>query len=284
MTSYNEQAVEYALKRFQSRLDQNNQQQYSCTSWLRRVSFTDCPPALLKTVSSDALAAEGMVAKAIEKGWSPISVSGTEEFKSNVFHQAVRMGVEISNYSPTQKDIDLLRKANVPIPAWVPSNEISGPGAPVAALVAQPVAVAAPVDADASVDTARLSQSPVAAAPGEILVNFGAAPYKHQKDESNSFFVTTRDDLGKEKTVWGVDLERAIEAADCAAGDRITLNQLGKMPVQIKAPIIGADGKITGETEPKTVTRNAWEIAILVEAELKAAPKASRPSSPSMSM
>ena len=95
--------------------------------------------------------------------------------------------------------------------------------------------------------------------------------------------MTTIDNSGKEKTVWGVDLERAIEDSGCEIGDRVLLRQLGKQAVQITAPVIGADGKPTGETEPKTVNRNAWEVALLTGHQ-SASPRASRSSSPSMTI
>lgn len=118
-------AVNQALSMFKSRVDEQGAQVFSATRWLRSVSFTDIPPAVLKTTSNDSLVAEGMVAQALSRGWNPINTSGTPEFQANVFYHAVRMGAQVANYTPTATDLALLAKTNTPIPDWVPTNQLS---------------------------------------------------------------------------------------------------------------------------------------------------------------
>lgn len=125
-------AVNQALSMFKSRVDEQGAQVFSASRWMRSVSFTDIPPAVLKTTSNDSLVAEGMVAQAISRGWNPINTSGTPEFQANVFYHAVRMGAQVANYTPTAADLALLTKTNTPIPDWVPTNQLSPAAMPAA--------------------------------------------------------------------------------------------------------------------------------------------------------
>lgn len=113
------------LSAFQEGVDEKGAQVFTASRFLRNVSFTEIPPALLKTASNDSLAAEGMVAQALSKGWNPINATGTPEFQANVFYHAVRMGVQVSNYVPNAADLALLAKSNISVPEWVTTNQIS---------------------------------------------------------------------------------------------------------------------------------------------------------------
>lgn len=93
----------------------------------------------------------------------------------------------------------------------------------------------------------------------ETLIEHGAAPYRFLKDGSGSYFAKLRDVRGNERTVWGVDLERAIDGAGVVPGDNINLKLLGKQSVTVPVPVL-VDGVPTGETVDKLVNRNVFEI------------------------
>lgn len=80
------------------------------------------------------------------------------------------------------------------------------------------------------------------------LVEHGAAPFEHKDGNSQSYFVTLETDQGQQRTLWGVDLERAMKAAKQAPeiGDRIGLQHVGSEPVRLP------DGTETH--------RNAWKV------------------------
>jgi len=78
------------------------------------------------------------------------------------------------------------------------------------------------------------------------LVEHGAAPYEHQPDKSDSYFVTLENDKGQRHTIWGVDLERAMKEAAPEIGDRIGLEHRGSEPVRLP------DGQM--------VERHAWKV------------------------
>ncbi|WP_429440799.1 LPD7 domain-containing protein [Paraburkholderia sp. GAS33] len=104
------------------------------------------------------------------------------------------------------------------------------------------------------------AQPPVATAE-KTLVEHGAAPYLHDKANKDSYYVTYKDEIGAEKTVWGVDLKRAITESGAKAGDLIALENLGKEWVTVEADVKDASGKVIGH-EPKEVQRNTWDVRI----------------------
>ena len=78
------------------------------------------------------------------------------------------------------------------------------------------------------------------------LVEHGAAPYEHQPVKSDSYFVTLENDKGERRTLWGVDLERAMKEAAPEIGEKIGLQHEGSTPVTLP------DGTQTH--------RNTWKV------------------------
>lgn len=78
------------------------------------------------------------------------------------------------------------------------------------------------------------------------LVEHRAAPYEHNPEARESYFVTLENDKGDQRTVWGVDLRRALQEASPAIGDRIGLQHEGATPVTLP------DGTQAG--------RNSWRV------------------------
>jgi len=78
------------------------------------------------------------------------------------------------------------------------------------------------------------------------LVDHGAAPFEHQAGNSQSYFVTLENGKGEQRTVWGVDLERAMKERAPEIGEKIGLQHMGSTPVTLP------DGTETH--------RNTWEV------------------------
>ncbi|MFJ1312113.1 Ti-type conjugative transfer relaxase TraA [Agrobacterium sp. P15N1-A] len=78
------------------------------------------------------------------------------------------------------------------------------------------------------------------------LVDHGAAPYEHNRQARENYFVTLENDKGDQRTVWGLDLKRAIQVASPQIGDRIGLQHEGATPVTLP------DGT--------KAERNAWRV------------------------
>ncbi|SOC92258.1 plasmid mobilization system relaxase [Rhizobium sp. AN5] len=78
------------------------------------------------------------------------------------------------------------------------------------------------------------------------LVDHGVAPYENHPQSRESYFVTLENDKGERRTVWGVDLKRAMQEASPKIGDRIGLRHEGATPVTLP------DGT--------QAERNAWRV------------------------
>ncbi|MCR5943449.1 Ti-type conjugative transfer relaxase TraA [Ochrobactrum sp. XJ1] len=78
------------------------------------------------------------------------------------------------------------------------------------------------------------------------LVEHGAAPYEHNPEARESYFVTLENDKGEQRTIWGVDLKRALQEASPQIGDKIGLQHEGATPVTLP------DGTQT--------QRNSWRV------------------------
>lgn len=79
------------------------------------------------------------------------------------------------------------------------------------------------------------------------LIEHGHAPYQHEDGASESYFVTI-DQGGVQQTLWGVDLERAIDVSGAQIGDGITLENVGSIPVTLP------DGT--------KAHRNTWNVTV----------------------
>jgi len=78
------------------------------------------------------------------------------------------------------------------------------------------------------------------------LVEHGVAPYEHQPGNRDSYFVMLENDKGEQRTLWGVDLERAMKEAAPEIGEKIGLQHMGSTPVTLP------DGTQTH--------RNTWKV------------------------
>lgn len=78
------------------------------------------------------------------------------------------------------------------------------------------------------------------------LIEHGTAPYEHNPENRDSYYVTLENDKGEQRTIWGVDLERAMKKAAPEIGDRIGLQHTGSEPVRLPD---GGEG-----------TRHSWKV------------------------
>lgn len=93
-----------------------------------------------------------------------------------------------------------------------------------------------------------------------VLLAFGAAPYKFEKDESASFYVQLQLPTGETKTLWGVGLEKALEDSGVEPGEVLTAQNLGRQLVEVDIKVRDEDGKLTGEVRREVVHRNVWSV------------------------
>ncbi|CAH0299145.1 hypothetical protein SRABI13_04326 [Erwinia aphidicola] len=91
-----------------------------------------------------------------------------------------------------------------------------------------------------------------------VLVEHGSAPYNFKPDltkpegeRDDSYYVKLQGPRGKEKIVWGVNLESAVEGLNI--GERISLTNHGKEKVEWEQQLAN------GQTERRSGERVAWE-------------------------
>ncbi|MQY46451.1 Ti-type conjugative transfer relaxase TraA [Rhizobiales bacterium RZME27] len=86
---------------------------------------------------------------------------------------------------------------------------------------------------------------------GGVLVDHGEAPFEHKPENRDSYFVTLGYGDGEERTIWGVDLARAMDETDVVIGDRIGLEHVKATPIKLP------NGAV--------VQRNSWKVVPLAE-------------------
>jgi len=92
---------------------------------------------------------------------------------------------------------------------------------------------------------------------GRVLEH-GAANFNHDPKEKPNYFVKLATDQG-EKTVWGVDLKRAMSEGKVKAGDDVKLEYRGNTPVTVEALKRDKAGNVIGKEEI-TTNRNQWDV------------------------
>ena len=92
-----------------------------------------------------------------------------------------------------------------------------------------------------------------------VLLEHGKAPYKHEPDAKQSYFVRLRTDGGATETIWGIDLERAIADSGKTVGDGVCLTYLGSRMVKVDAIKKDEAGNPIGLEEIET-ERNEWKV------------------------
>ncbi len=95
------------------------------------------------------------------------------------------------------------------------------------------------------------------------ITNFGPAPYKNNPAKNQSYFITlgTGEDA---RTVWGVELGKALIESGFNVGDQVAIYDKGKVPVQVMSDVRDERGNVVGQ-RPIGTHRNEWYIGSLDE-------------------
>ena len=204
--------------------------------------------------------ADSMAEMALAKGWTHIRVKGHEDFRRAVWLEAAVRGIGVTGYAPSEHDrATLVELMQARMTNRVEQMDTPGPQVPEPA-----------TGKEATRATEWTGQ----------LVRHGAAPYHHEANGARSYFVTLRDAAGTDRTLWGVDLERAMQVSGAQPGQSITLSNLGRQPVTVNEPVRDTTGQVVGE-QPKSVERNVWKVETAGPVQApESVPTESRPQSP----
>lgn len=88
----------------------------------------------------------------------------------------------------------------------------------------------------------------------------GAAPYKDDPKNEQSFFIEVEKSNGDKTKVWGVELQGALANSGKIPGEKIKIDHTGKVNVQVPSPIKDEQGKVVG-IKMIPAERNSFEIS-----------------------
>lgn len=220
-----------------------------------RPAFVDHGQQILMDAKADedeeAILAAVLLAK--EKYGGAFELTGSEEFKRRAIEIMLKHEIDVKLKNPQQ---DALRRELAKERAGAADDQ---PKEKDKETLDKPV-IGKP---------AKEAPAPVALLAG-VLLEHGKAKFNFDKDEKDSYFAKYRDDAGEEKIVWGVDLARAMKESKAEVGQRIELENKGRQPVTVNAPVRNEEGTVVGY-EKKETHRNAWEVTAQHEKAKEAA-------------
>jgi Large polyvalent protein-associated domain 7 len=220
-----------------------------------RFFFPDGAPAFkdlgrrLTTASENTQVVHSLIQIAHSRGWTEVTVTGTERFRQEAWRQARLAGLGVRGYRPSEAEQaqliramgrDLLRSSER-------VDSISTDvGAPATSVHQGPPRGAAP--------SAEVRERIV----GKLL-DHGRDAYRHDPNEEASYFVRLKTRDGT-REIWGKDIERAVAKSltQPQIGDEVVLQRTGRETVTVKRQERGSDG----QSRPKNVEvfRNRWVI------------------------
>lgn len=228
--------------------------------------------ARLQTKLSNAQVAGSMVDIAESRGWTELQVKGTQDFRREAWLEAASRGLEVRGYKPREEDLARLKKLTserqpneieAREQADQPRTNQGQPSRPRQQPEAAKPREAASQTQERAQEATQAAQESQAGEPVNRLagkvVEHGKAPYEHNKDNRESYYVTLENADGEKSTTWGVDLERAMEESGAKEGDTVELENQGRQPVTVNRPVKDEQGKVV-RTEQINTHRNKWDV------------------------
>jgi putative DNA primase/helicase len=204
----------------------------------------------LTTPSENTEVIRSLVLIAQARGWGDVTLTGTERFRKEAWFAASAAGLTVRGYKPSIFEQEKMSRTLTRLESAAGRSSRTPPrDAARAASPDRPPAPKHPTD--------RASESRLIVGR---LVDYGHAPYKHDPHEPISYFLKLQTGRG-ERTLWGVDLERAFREARSSPqlGDEIGVQTRGQEPVVVKAQERDAEGKVVGERN-LDAHRNRWIV------------------------
>ncbi|EOW7323977.1 LPD7 domain-containing protein [Escherichia coli] len=229
--------------------------------------------AKLQTKLSNSQVAGSMIDIAEARGWTEIQVKGTEDFRREAWLQATARGLTAHGYKPKEEDLARLKKVagerniNEVEAREVADNVKTSPSAPSGTTSKNQSE--APTSKTGTTEPSSTTQGKNEGAKVEAeekvnklagkLVEHGAAPYEHKKDNKDNYYVTLENADGKQSTTWGVDLQRAMAESEAQPGDHVELKNLGRKAVTVEKDVKDETGKVV-KKETINTFRNSWQV------------------------
>lgn len=217
----------------------------------------------LTTKSENAEIVRSLVEIAQARGWDEINVGGTKDFKRAVWHEASLQKIAVRGYMPTEIDEARLvqamarRRDAVREAASAPPPPSGAPDTNMPRREEQRREDRGRDDRDAP-DEQSSGKKRVFFG---TLVAHGPENFNFNPNEDISYYVKLKADSGREKILWGKDLQRAIRESKSQpkVGDRIGVSHAGQESVTVPKKERDGEGRVLREYELKT-HRNEWTV------------------------
>jgi len=201
-------------------------------------AFTD-HGTRLTTSSENTQVIRSLVQIAEARGWSEVTVRGTERFRKEAWFAARLAGLDVRGYRPSEFEQGHLVRTmgrQGPAPDSVTAGDRPPPSGP----------------------DARASEKRGSLMTGR-LVEHGPAPYRHDPHEPMSYFVKLETARG-DRTIWGVDLKRAFKESltQPEIGDEVGFRSVRQETVKVRTQNRSEAGELI-ERDLQT-HRNHWII------------------------
>ena len=228
-----------------------------------QIAFKDKGEKIV-SASNDERVAKAMATMAEAKGWKTIKVSGHPDFQREVWMEASLRGLEVRGFKPNEQDLKMLDARREHTMKNVVEQDAPGRGRNAASERQEPAEKTTDKPAP-QVETKKAVEADSRTFSGRVLEH-GPAKYNHDPEEKQSYFVKLDTKAG-EKTVWGVDLNRAMSDSKAKTGDEVKLEFKGKERVVVEALDRDEAGKVIGK-KPIETNRNTWEVQISDKAKV----------------
>ena len=219
-------------------------------------AFTD-RGSRLTTPSENTEVIKSLIVIAHARGWSGITVTGTERFRRDAWHHARLLGLDVRGYKPTDIENErllqvLARRENRPALSRTASSAPERD---------TPRAAKRKMKESAVAKESRTEKQNRSTLITGRLLEHGRDTYQHDPSEALSYFVKLETARG-ERTVWGVDLERALKESltKPGIGEEVGLRAVREEPVTVKARRRDPQGHTQGTLEDLSTHRNRWII------------------------
>jgi putative DNA primase/helicase len=204
------------------------------------------------SASNDERVAKAMATMADAKGWKTIKVSGHPDFQREVWMEASLRGLEVRGFKPNEQDLKTREDRREHSMRNIIEQDATGHGRNASSGRQEQASKVPP-----QITPKKAVETESRVFEGKVL-EYGPANYNYDPKEKPNYFVKLATKAG-EKTVWGVDLNRAMSDAKAKPGDEVKLEFKGKQPVTVEALDRDQAGKVIGKKDIET-HRNTWEV------------------------
>jgi hypothetical protein len=179
------------------------------------------------------------------RGWTKLEAKGKQDFKREIWLEGSLKGIDVQGFRPKEVDYAELKKRGLERPS--PAKKTI----PESDKTAKPSAE----NEKPTSSKQEKKQNP----EFDTLIKHGAAPYQNNPDNTQSYFATLENTQGKERTVWGKEIEQTLNNSNIKTGDRVKLTKGNKTAVTVQADQLDAQGKKIGTKDIQT-HKNSWRV------------------------